>query len=286
MRIAAKRRSDWLMSEMAFEGTRRQVRVQGLWREVVEMGSGEPLVLVPGLAGGWRLLMPLARVLAKWRRVILFDYRDEHDTLTARPAESVADHVRDLADLIAAIGLERPTLMGVSFGGAVAAEFALAYPHRIDSLILSGIEARFRTTLGSRIAHRVLERFPLPADNPFVNQFFNLLHGGKPTPGPLTRFIVDQCWTTNQATMARRLAMLDGFDIADRLWELDLPTLVLAGSRDVVVPHARQKAMAGLISDARFETLEGAGHVGFLTHAGDVAQHVERMHHALHPSLT
>jgi len=275
-----------MLSDTAFEGQQRRIRVADCWLDVVEFGEGDPIVLVPGLAGGWKLLIPLARVLARWHRVILFNYRDENDTLSARPARSLADHAGDLAGLVDAMRLERPTVFGVSFGAAVALEFALERPNRLGSLILSGVEARFRTTLGSTIARRVLERFPLPSDNPFVNQFFNLLHGGKPAPGPLPRFVVEKCWETNQAVMTGRLAMLDGFDVSEQLWTLDLPTLILAGSRDVVVPHARQKALASMISGARFETLDGAGHVGFLTHAADVAQHVERLHHAVNPSFT
>ncbi|WP_435018833.1 alpha/beta fold hydrolase [Tundrisphaera sp. TA3] len=286
MRIADQRRAAWLMSDAAFEGNRHQVRVDGAWLDVVEMGEGDPIVLAPGLAGGWKLLIPLARVLSRWHRVILFNYRDEHDTLTARPAESLGDYVRDLNAVIGAMRLERPTVFGVSFGAAVALEYAIEFPQRCGALILSGVEARFRTTMGSTVARRVLERFPLPIDNPFVNQFFNLLHAGKPAPGPLPRFVIERCWETNQAIMARRLSLLDGFDVSERLWNLDQPTMILAGSRDVIVPHARQKALASLIPDCRFETLDAAGHIGFLTHAADVAQHVERLHHAFRPSFT
>ena len=144
----------------------------------------------------------------------------------------MVDHARDLSRLIGALGLERPTIFGVSFGGAVALELAVDEPHRVGRLILHGAEARFRTTLASTVARRVLERFPLPADNPFVNQFFNLFHGGKPGPGPLPRFLIERCWATDQGVMARRLAMLEDFDVSDRLWRVDCPTLVLAGSRD------------------------------------------------------
>src|SRR4051794_25520440 len=100
MRIAAKRRTDWLMSDDAYEGRRRQVRVDGSVVEVVEIGRGEPIVLVPGLAGGWKLLTPLARSLAKRHRVILYGLRDEYNPLSARPAGQVGDYARDLAGLI------------------------------------------------------------------------------------------------------------------------------------------------------------------------------------------
>src|SRR5436305_7549929 len=147
MRIAAKRRADWLLSGDAYEGRRRQVRVDGAVVEVVEIGRGEPIVLVPGLAGGWKLLTPLARALAKKRhRVILYGLRDEHNPLSSRPAEQIGDYARDLARLTGELGLERPTVFGVSFGGAVALEFAADHPHRVGRLVLSGVEARFRST--------------------------------------------------------------------------------------------------------------------------------------------
>jgi pimeloyl-ACP methyl ester carboxylesterase len=277
MRIAANRRAGWLLSDHSLDGRTRQVRVDGTRLEVVELGRGEPIVLVPGLAGGWKLLVPLARRLARTNRVYLYGFRDEADPLSSRAARHVGDHARDLSGLIAELGLERPTVFGVSFGGAVALEFAVEEPHRISRLILSGVEARFRSTLASTIARRVLERYPLPGDNPFVNQFFNLFHGGKPAPGPLPRFIVERCWETDQAVMARRLAMLEEFDVTDRLWRLEASTLVLAGTRDVVVPFARQEVLARSIAGARFERIEAAGHLGFLTHSGDVAHHVDQL---------
>lgn len=277
MRIAAKRRAGWLMSGDAYEGRGRQVRVDGVSVEVREIGRGEPIVLVPGLAGGWKLLAPLARSLAKRHRVILYNFRDESNPLSARPARQVGDYARDLASLIGEMGLERPTVFGVSFGGAVALEFAADHPHRLGRLVLSGVESRFRTSLASSIALRVLERFPLPSDNPFVNQFFNLFHGGRPESAAMARFVVERCWETDQGVMARRLAMLEGFDVSDRLWRVEAPTLVLAGARDVVVPAARQQALASSIAGARFESIEGAGHVGFLTHAVEAAGHVANL---------
>jgi len=167
----------------------------------------------------------------------------------------------------------------------VALEFAADHPHRVGRLVLSGVESRFQTSLASMIALRVLQRFLLPSDNPFVNQFFNLFHGGKPESEALARFVVERCWETDQGVMARRLAMLESFDVSDRLWRLESPTLVLGGTRDVVVPADRQKALASSIAGARFESIEGAGHVGFLTHSADVARSVESLCRGGRPSM-
>jgi 3-oxoadipate enol-lactonase len=196
--------------------------------------------------------------------------------MRGRGASEIGDHARDVADVIDLLMLERPAVMGVSFGGAIALELAADFPHKIEALIVQGAEAKFRTSLGSMIARRVLERFPLPEDSPFINQFFNLLHGGKPEPGPLSDFVVERCWETDQSVMARRLALLESFDVSDRLWRIEVPTLVLAGSRDAIVPASRQRALASGIGGARFELLEGAGHVGFLTHQAEIVRHVSR----------
>jgi pimeloyl-ACP methyl ester carboxylesterase len=278
MRVAAKRRTDWMIASLLLEGTERQVRLaNGEWVDVVHVGRGEPIVLVPGLAGGWRLVAPLAQRLSRRFEVILCAHRGDRFPLGGSWAQGISDHAEDLSAVIAQLGLERPTVLGISFGGAVALELAVEHPHRIGALILNGVEARFRSSLGSTIARRVLERFPLPSDNRFVNQFFNLLHGGKPEPGALADFVIERCWETDQSVMASRLGLLESFDVADRLWQVDVPTLVLAGSRDAIVPPGRQKALAEQIPGARFALLEGAGHVGFLTHRADIARHVAKL---------
>jgi 3-oxoadipate enol-lactonase len=278
MRVAAKRRTGWVIESELLEGTQRQIRLhEGEWVDVVRVGAGDPIVLVPGLAGGWRLVAPLARQLARRFEVIVCGLRGDRFPAGGAWAREIGDHAHDLSAVIAGLGLERPAVFGVSFGAAVALELAVAQPQRVGALVVYGAEARFRSSIGSTIARRVLERFPLPSDNRFVNQFFNLLHGGRPVPGPLAEFVVERCWETDQSVMARRLALLEAFDVSDRLWRIDAPTLVVAGSRDVIVPASRQKALAAAIPGARFELIEGAGHVGFLTHRREIALRVARM---------
>ncbi len=183
-------------------------------------------------------------------------------------ARGIGEYAQDVVCLIDQLGLESPAVFGVSFGGAVALELAAEHPDRLGALIVHGVEAQFRPTIGSRIARGVLERFPLPSDSRFINQFFHLLFGSKPEPGPLLEFVIDRIWETGQTVMAERLAALESFNISDRLWSIGAPTLVLAGARDVIVPAARQRDLAGEISDARFSVVEEAGHVGFLDASG------------------
>jgi pimeloyl-ACP methyl ester carboxylesterase len=282
MQLSAKWRAAWTIQADGIEQRRIQsVRIDGEWVDVVRMGRGEPLVLVPGLAGSWKLLFPLARMLARHFDVILPGLRGDGSRwgdLESQPgrAGDVGDYADDLALLIDQFGLERPAVMGVSFGGAIALEYAAWHPHRLGALIVNGVEARFHRTIGSRIARLALERFPLPSDSPFINQFFHLLYGAKPEPGPLVDFVVDRIWETDQSIMAQRLAQLETFDVSGRLSRIDAPALVLAGARDVIVPVARQEALAREISGARFATIDDAGHLAFLTHRTRFVRDVRR----------
>jgi 3-oxoadipate enol-lactonase len=249
--------------------------------DLLRLGHGDPIVLVPGLAGSWKLVLPLARSLARHFQVFVHGLRGDrcrwggYDDELERVSD-IGEHANDLARLIEKLELDRPAVLGVSFGGAIALEFAAEHPQHLGALIVHGAEARFRTTLGSTIVRRVLERFPLPSDNRFVNQFFNLLYGAKHEPGPLLDFVVDRIWETDQSIMAQRLAQLELFDVSDRLWRIDVPTLIVAGARDAIVPAARQRALADAIIGARFQTVENAGHVGFLTHQAELVRHVRR----------
>src|SRR5205814_9985166 len=106
-------------------------------------GEGPPLVLVPGLAGGYELLGPLARILAEHFRVISYQLRGEDDCFALRRRFGLTDLVDDLAEFLDWHYLECPAVLGVSFGGVLAVEFAARFPHRLRSLVLQGVGARF-----------------------------------------------------------------------------------------------------------------------------------------------
>jgi pimeloyl-ACP methyl ester carboxylesterase len=244
--------------------------------ESCEWGDGPPLILIPGLAGGFELLGPLARLLASHFRVISYQLRGENDCFSLRRQFGLSDLVDDLAEFLDWTCLERPAVMGVSFGGVLALEFAARCPSRLSALMVQGVGARFERGLIQQVAGLVLERYPLPPDNPFVNQFFNLLFGGKQRQGPLFHFVTRQCWQTDQSVIAHRFHLVEQFDMHDRLDRILAPSLILAGERDLLVSPRSLQALRDGIPHAEFATLPRCGHLACVTRPEAVAQEVER----------
>jgi pimeloyl-ACP methyl ester carboxylesterase len=239
-------------------------------------GEGPALVLVPGLAGGFELLGPLARRLARDYQVISYQLRGEDDCFALRRRFDLGDLVADLDEFLTWCGLERPAVLGVSFGGVLALELALRRAQRLAALILQGVGARFEQGLLQRVAGTILSGYPLPSDSPFVNQFFRLLFGGKQAPGPLFDFVTGHCWQTDQGMMAHRFHLVEGYDVGRRGARVAVPTLLLAGDRDLLVSPQSLDDLAAALPDARPVSLPGCGHLAFVTQPDRVAAEVRR----------
>jgi pimeloyl-ACP methyl ester carboxylesterase len=185
------------------------------------------------------------------------------------------DLVSDLAEFIDWHYLERPLIVGVSFGGILALEFAARYRQRLRGLVVQGVGCRFERSLLQQVAGVVLSRYPLPSDSPFVNQFFNLLFGKKQRPGPLFHFVTRQCWQTDQSVMAHRFHLVERFNMIDRLPRIQVPTLALAGDRDLLVSERGLTELCDGVPDIELARLKGCGHLAFVTQPRHVADCIE-----------
>ncbi|HVE58312.1 MAG TPA: alpha/beta hydrolase, partial [Pyrinomonadaceae bacterium] len=104
-------------------------------------GNGKPLILIPGFAsGGWTWFRQIEE-FAKDFRVITFDPRgigkskiEDADDLTNL---SMQTFVADVLQVLDELKIEKPNVLGASFGGFVAQELALQFPERVDKLILA-----------------------------------------------------------------------------------------------------------------------------------------------------
>lgn len=276
-----KASTDWLESSgtdfIAGPGRRGYAHLKHYSAEYCEWGEGPPLVIVPGLAGGLDLLGPLVRLLQPHYQVISYQIRGEGDCCALRRRFELHDLVDDLREFLDWMGLESPPVLGVSFGGVLALELATRWPQRIHALALQGTGVRYEEQgLIQMIASLVLSRYPLPPDNAFVNQFFNLLFGSRQEPSPLFEFVTRCCWQSDQSVMAHRFELVRDFDIQARLKRIRVPTLIMTGDKDVLVSEQSRRELANGIRRARRKDLPCCGHLAFVSHPDLVASEVLR----------
>ena len=183
--------TDWLASTGAqfnpTGGRSGYAHLRNYSAHYCEWGDGPPLVLVPGLAGGFELLGPLASQLARHYHVISYQLRGEDDCFALRRRFGLSDLVDDLHEFLDGAAWKRRPCWACPSAASWPWSWRRGVLHRLSSLILQGSVPGSSTGLLQQVASIVLSRYPLPCDSPFVNQFFNLLFGGRREAGAAVR---------------------------------------------------------------------------------------------------
>ncbi|MFI6813018.1 4-carboxymuconolactone decarboxylase [Nonomuraea sp. NPDC050328] len=210
---------------------------------------GEPLVLGPSLGTTARLWEPQLAALATRFRVVRF----ELPALSSM--EELAAAVVKLAD---ELGFAAFHYAGVSIGGAIGATLALTHPSRLRSLALVCSAARFGEPAGWHERARLVRG---QGTGPLADLARQRWFAVPPQPGDAVReaLLADLAAADPQAYAACCEA-LAGFDVRDRLGEIGVPTLVLAGRDDPATPPAQARLLADGIPGATLVELAGAGH--------------------------
>jgi pimeloyl-ACP methyl ester carboxylesterase len=210
-------------------------RINGIELYYEVQGVGPPVLLIPGLGADVRLFSGVASALAGTRRVVAFDPRGAGRSAKPDSPYSIPAMAGDAAGLLDHLDIEEATVIGYSMGGRIALGLVLDHRRLVGRLILAATSARppGETTFGRRwFAMEVLSRIPLPK-----------------SIDPQPRFAFER---QRQASRA--------FDCTDRLGQITVPTLVLHGRNDHIVPVRLAEELADDIPGARLVTVPG-GHL-------------------------
>jgi pimeloyl-ACP methyl ester carboxylesterase len=250
-----------------------------------EHGRGAPLVLAPGFGAGLWIWYRQIPALAERFRVIAFDPRGVARSAAAPDGElSTRLLADDLAALLDALGVRDAHVLGGSFGGFVAQEFALAHAGRVRGLILcctsyggpghlpprpETLEA-IASTRGLNTEDRVRQNLLLAFSPRFVAEEAEevgrviALRAENPVP---------------EQVYLRQLRAAVGFDARARVGSVRAPTLVITGDEDRIVPHENSLNLAALIPGARLRVVAGGSHAFFIEQADEfnraVAEFIE-----------
>ena len=252
------------------------IRDVSLFVDVV--GRGAPLVLMHGGPGLDHVsLMPFKR-LADRHTLIFYDHRCNGRSAGAPVVSMTWENLTADADALReTLGYERWAVLGHSFGGHVALEYALRYPDRVSKLVLldTAGDARWSQenaadVLADRgyspatvaVARRFYRGRVEPKD--FARAAFRLL------PAYDHRFSIVRAahgmlaggWRmkTHPEALTFGGQMMQGWSVMDRLDEIRVPTLVIAGHDDFLLPPESQALLAAGIPGATLRIIERAGH--------------------------
>jgi pimeloyl-ACP methyl ester carboxylesterase len=245
----------------------RRLTVDGTTLRYIDAGHGTPVVFLHGLGASmyaWR--KNLAPVAAAGYRVIAFDNRGFGFSDKPATGYDNASYARLTVALLDSLHLEDVVLIGHSMGGAIAAEVAIAHPQRVRGLVLIGSAG-----LGAREA-LVFRLGRWPVIGPLLFAFRGrglterLLKSTYADPRKVSDGDVDQYYApVAEPEYGRALhAVLREFRLdglgGGRLERIGVPTLVLWGEADRLIPIAFGRALAAGIPRAAFLSVPRAGH--------------------------
>jgi pimeloyl-ACP methyl ester carboxylesterase len=239
-------------------------------------GSGPAIVLVHGITGSsttWREVMP---ALAPSYTVIAPDLLGHGESAKPRGDYSLGAHADGIRDLLVTLGIEHATFVGHSLGGGIAMQLAYQFPERCERLVLVASGG-----LGQEV-NLFLRLVSLPGSEYLLDLVLNTpLHDLVSRLGPVLRRVglrldttAGEVWksystlATHEGRQAfihtvRSVIDLGGQRVSarDRLYLTEaIPTMIMWGTRDRVIPVSHAYAAHELMPASRLEILDGAGH--------------------------
>ncbi len=230
-------------------------------------GEGEPLLLIQGMSAthlAWG--RPFLDELERSFDTIVFDNRGMGLSGQAELPFTIADLAADAVGLLDALELETVHVVGISMGGMIAQELALAHPKRIRTLTIGAsycggpdgtlMAPEDLQMLGTAYASGVPEQVframweinlspDFRADD---SRFAAFTEMGSTLPAP-------------QPVVLQQMQACAAHDTHERLGQIDLPTLVIHGDVDRLLGYDNGRQIAAGIPGSRLETLEGVGHM-------------------------
>lgn len=251
-------------------------------------GSGPSMLLIMGMSGTFDHWDP--RFIEDLRRdfdVIVYDHRGVGSSTRLQQGRlTIAQLAEDAANLLGALEVDSAHVLGISMGGMVAQELALTHSKRIETLILgctycggegsalAGEEVMRK--LGDGMSSGVRELAVRAAWEANVSPAFAA------NEEAYERFLgIGIRRAVSVEVIMSQMRAIAEHDTSTRLPQLRLPTLVIHGTLDEMLPVQNGPMIAGLIGDSRLEILEGIGHLFFWEQPAHSAEMV-RAHAAVH----
>jgi len=246
-----------------------KIKVNGIRLYYEIHGQGFPFLLIRGLgsnADHWYEQVP---AFSAHYQVIVFDNRGIGRSDAGEGDFTISTMAADIKGLMDGLGLRKAHILGVSLGGLVAQEMALAYPQRVQGLVL-GVTA----CGGPHVVRRPEARYNVAPEKMFTGsqadarQALSALFAEKTLKDnfeKVERYLATsrRYPPTPEVLMQQRKAA-ETYDAFDDLPRITAHTLVLAGSDDARLPPENSRILSQRIPNAKLHIIEGGGHMVML----------------------
>lgn len=249
---------------------------------IIERGNGRPIVVVPGIQGRYEWSLPTVEALAPLGHVVTFSLADEPTSgFDWTESGGFENYLTQLHHVVRAAGGQRPVIVGLSYGGLIAAEYAARHPGQLGALVVASsppptwrLPARAAQYLKAPRLMAPLFWIGAPV------RVYPELKAALPAGRDRWRFVVDHGLRiagapASSARMVRRLRWLESAHFSlDR--PIDVPALIVTGEAALerVVPPEDTLAYRAWLTGARAVTLAATGHNGCVTRAREFAVEV------------
>ena len=224
-------------------------------------GNGETLVFLHGLSDNLLYWEFLASNLKDDYQVIRLDFRGHGESELGDEEITIDQLANDLINLLEVLDVDKINLIGFSLGGAVALDFAVKYPDKVSSLVL--MSSFFKINEDSE---KILIQLKDALESSFED-FYDLI-----LPKVLCPDVIDEnknelvalkeiaSKTANTQAYIKAIDACLDFDIEDKLSEIDIPTLILAGKYDGMFELDTQIHLQSKIKDSKLIVFDNVKH--------------------------
>lgn len=232
----------------------------------VKRGPGDgPIMLLAHGAGGSRLHWPPELRRLAGATVYTLDLPG-HGRSSVSACDTIECYTHAVVAFLEAVDIGHPIVVGHSMGGAIAQMLALEHSHLVSALGLIATGARLR------VASAILESIRDDFDHA-VALITRYLWGPEASES-LMGLGREALKHTGPNVLLSDFQACDGFDVMDRLGEIEIPTLVVCGTADALTPLKYGRFLGEHISDSRLLIVEGAGHMVMLERPREVGEAV------------
>jgi pimeloyl-ACP methyl ester carboxylesterase len=266
-------RSEWM--DIDWSKHLRWVRVEDRWMNVLDYGSGPPLMFIHGLSGCWQNWLENIPYFARHRRIIAVDLPGFGQSEMPAEEISIKGYAATIDALMTELEIETAQIVGNSMGGFIGAELAIQHPARVERLVLvaaAGLSIEYiRTQRTQGLRHRaenvaffyvgwLASRSHTVVGRRRLRSALMLLVAAHPArlPAALT---IEQVAGSGKPGFSDALDAMCGYPLRDRLEKITCPTFIVWGDKDRLVPVRDAAIFEELIPDARAVVYTDTGHV-------------------------